>query len=112
MEIAKATIQKVAVGIDIMNRLGADIEFVSDFGRFSHWFISSDPKSALQLITLMRYTGASSTCSLNNREINLIFSDNSLLGFGNPIDDKYVPLFTEEFREISMEEFMKLQHNL
>lgn len=105
MEIANARITNVKVGFDDRDRLSARMTFESQHGCCDWGFILSNPVDVQRLSTLMNYTDTYDVKNLNGKIIRKVDSDCFLRGFGHPIEDKFVPVSTKEFTEISEAEF-------
>ena len=101
MEIANARITKVKVGFDARDRLSARITFKSQYGCCDWDFILSNPVDVQRLRKLMNYTDAIELKDLNGKIIRKVDLNFRIHGFGHPIEDKFVPIFTDEFTEIS-----------
>lgn len=111
MEITNARIKNVTVGFDDRNRLSARITFEGYHVSCDWSFILTNPIDVQRLTKLMNYTGSYEVDDLNDKIIRKVVSENFLCGFGHPIEDKFVPTLTEEFKEINESNFEKLLKN-
>lgn len=107
MTIENRRIKNVKVGLDDRDRLSIRMTFDGiwscDWG-----FILTNPIDSQRLVKLMNYAGVSDVMDLNGKIIRVVNHDRFLRGFGDPIEDKFVPTFGEELQEITEEEFNKL----
>ena len=105
MEIANAIITNVKVGFDDRDRLSTWMAFESQNGCCDCGFVLENPADVQRLKTLMNYTAVYLVKDLKGKIIRKVKSDRYLRGFGHPIEDKFVPVSTKEFTEISEAEF-------
>ena len=108
MKITNARIKDVTVCIDDWDRLSARMTLKNEYGCCDCGFILSNPTDVQRFMKLMNYTEAYEVSDMEGKIIRKVDSDGFLRGFGHPVEDKYIPTLTEEFMEISEEEFEKL----
>ena len=101
MEIANARITNVKVVFDDRNGLSVTMTFETQHGYCDWRFILSNPVDVRRLRKLMNYTDAIELKDLNGKIIRKVDLNFRIHGFGHPIEDKFVPIFTDEFTEIS-----------
>ena len=108
MRITNARIKNVTVGFDDRGWLSVMMTFEGRY-RCDDWrFILTNLGDVQRLIKLLSYTESHEVEDLNGKIIRRVDFGNSLRGFGHPIEDKFVPTLTEEFKEISKSEFEEL----
>lgn len=108
MEITNARIKNVTVGLDDRDRLSARMTFEGQHGCCDWGFILTNPVDAQRLMKLMSYTGTYEVKNLNGKIVRKIDHDNFFRGFGDPIEDKFVPAFGEELKEVTEAQFEEL----
>ena len=108
MEITNARIKNVTVGFDDRDRLSVRMTFDGQHSCCDWGFILTNPTDVQRLIKLMNYVGAYEVDNLSGKIIRKVDSGNLVRGFGHPLKDKYVPTFTEKFKEINESEFEEL----
>ena len=108
MRITNAIIRNVAVGINEVGSFSARMTFESQARCWTWCFILSDPIDVQRFIKLMNYVGVYEVIDLNGKVIREVDSCGFLRGFGHSIDDKFIPILTDEFMEISEKEFIEL----
>lgn len=111
MEITNARIKNVTVGFDDRDRLSARMTFDGQHGCCDWGFILTNPTDVQRLMKLMNYTGSYEVGDLSGKIIRKVDSGNFLRGFGHPIEDKFVPTSTEEFKEVNKAEFAEMLKN-
>lgn len=120
MQIKVMRISEVKpIAIDERDRLYMEVNFknASNFQQFNfhrYIFMMENPADVQRLARLMRYTGAYNHKGLLGKQICIVensLSMNSLLGFANSHEDKFVPFFTKEFKEVSRLKFEELLKN-
>ena len=108
MEVNNARIKNVTVGLDDRDRLSARMTFESQHGCCDVGFILTNPTDAQRLVKLMNYTGVYEVKNLNGKIGRVVNHDCSFRGFGEPIEDKFIPAFGEEFKEVTEAQFEEL----
>lgn len=108
MEVNNARIKNVTVGLDDMDRLSARMNFESQHGCCNWEFILNYPTDAERLVKLMNYTGVDDVKNLNGKIVRVVIHGFSFRGFGDPIEDKFIPAFGEEFKEVTEAQFEEL----
>lgn len=107
MEVKNARIKNVKVGLDDRDRLSVRMTF--EGGWACDWgFIITNPIDSQRLVKLMDYAGTCDVLKLSGKIVRMVTHDCFFRGFGDPIEDKFVPAFGEELQEITEEEFNKL----
>ena len=108
MEITNARIKNVTVGLDNRDRLSASMTFEGPNFCRNCCFILTDPTDVQRLVKLMLYTGTSEVQELNGKIIRRIDKNNFLRGFGDPIANKFIPIFGDELKELTESQFEEL----
>ena len=108
MEIQNAIIKNVTVGLDDRDRLSAMISFESQGKLCTQGFILTNPNDTERLIKIMSYTGSSKVEQFKGKIVRVVNHDFSFQGFGNPIEDKFVPIFGDKLNEITEDQFEEL----
>ena len=85
MEITNVRIKNVTVGLDSRHNLSARMTF-----------------------ELMSYAGTNTVQKLNGKIVRKIDHNNNFRGFGDPIKDKFIPVFGEDLKEVTSVQFKKL----
>lgn len=111
MKITNAKIKNVTVGFDDRDRLSASMTFDGQHVCCNCGFILTNPTDVQRLMKLMNYTGSYEVGDLSGKIIRKVDFGNFLGGFGHPIEDKFVPTLTEEFKEVNEEEFAEMLKN-
>lgn len=111
MEITNARIKNVTVGFDDRDRLSARMTFDGQRGCYDWGFILTNPTDVQRLMKLMNYAGIYEVGDLSNKIIRVVNKACFFRGFGHPIENKFVPTSTEEFKEVSEAEFEELLKN-
>lgn len=108
MEIQNAKIKDVTIGFDDRDRLVVSLNLKSQ-NSGCHWSFKLENQIDVQrLIRLMHYTCSHEVEDLGGKIIRKVDEDNLFRGFGDPIKDKFVPVCTEEFKEITESEFKEM----
>ena len=106
MKIINAEIKDVTVGFDARKSFSVMVGFDSQHGYCFWFFILTNPTDVQRLVKLMEYVGANNFDDLNGKIIRKVEdSAECLRGFGHPIADKFVPILTEEFKEITGQDY-------
>lgn len=108
MEITNARIKNVTVGLDDRDWLSARVTFEWKHGCCDRGFILTNPTDAQRLVKLMNYTGVYDVKNLNGKVVRAVNHDFSFRGFGDPIEDKFIPAFGEELKEVTEAQFEEL----
>lgn len=108
MEINNARIKNVTVGLDDRDRLSARMTFEWQHGCCDWGFILTNPVDAQRLVMLMNYTGTYNVGTLNGQIIRKVEDDGLFRGFGHIIEDKFVPAFGEEVKEVTEAQFSEM----
>ena len=111
MRITNAIIKNVAVVFDGKNKLSAIITFKASYSCYDFSFILTNPLEVQRLMKLMSYTGVNDISNLNSKIIRIATEPGYCYGFGHLIEDKFIPTFTEDFKEVSEAEFEELLKN-
>ena len=101
MRITNAKIKNVSVGIDDLNRLAARMTF-NGLNKCWGWsFILNRSTDINRLMKLMEYVEVHELNDLENKIVRVAEAEYFLLGFGHPIEDKFIPINTGgEFIEL------------
>ena len=110
MEVNNAKVRNVTVGLDDLDRLSARMTFQSQLGCCDYGFILTNQTDAQRLVKLMNYTGVYDVKNLNGEIVRTVSYDNDCFprGFGDPIEDKFIPAFGEELKEVTEAQFEEL----
>lgn len=108
MKIMNAKIEKVTVGMDDRDQLSARITFAGRCLSYFWVFVLTNPIDSQRLIKLLEYTETNDLQKLNGKIVRIVDHGCFFRGFGDPIEDKFVPTFGEELQEVSEEGFNKL----
>lgn len=108
MEITNARIKNVTVGLDDRDRLSARMTFECKHDCCDWGFILTNPTDAQRLVKLMNYTGVYDVKNLNGKVVRVVNHDCFFRGFGDPIEDKFIPAFGEELKEVTEAQFEEL----
>ena len=108
MEVNNAIIKNVTVGLDDRDRLSARMTFEGQHGCCDWGFILTNPADAQRLVMLMNYTDTYDVKNLNGKIVRKVDHDCFFRGFGHPIEDKFVPAFGEEVKELTEAQFSEL----
>ena len=106
MKILNARITKARIGFDEIDKVVARMTFESKYGCCDWTFVLENPVDVQRLKTLMKYADVLDFKDLKGKIIQqVVDSERFLRGFGHPIEDKFVPTYTNEFTELSEVEF-------
>lgn len=110
MEIRNARITSATVNFDDLERLSVGVGFSMEnrYGNLTtaQWVANLENLANVQrLEKLMNYAGAYDLEHLKGKIVRVVMVDRSYHGFGDPIRDKYITVWTGEFKEISEAEF-------
>lgn len=108
MEIINARIKNVTVGLDDRDRLSAMMTLESRHNCCDWGFILTNPTDAQRLVKLMKYTGVRDVEDLSGKTIRVVKHDCCFRGFGDIIEDKFIPAFGEELKEVTEAQFEEL----
>jgi len=108
MEVSNARIKSVKVAFDDLDRLSARMTFEGQQGCCDWGFILTNPVDVQRLEILMKYTGTYDLKDLKGKIVRKIDHDYFIRGFGHPIEDKFVPLFGQEVKEVTQAKFPEL----
>ena len=108
MKVNNAKIKNVTVGLDDRDRLSARMTFESQLGCCDWGFILTNPTDAQRLVKLMNYTGVYDVKNLNGKIVRTVMHDCFFRGFGDHIEDKFIPAFGEELKEVTEAQFEEL----
>ena len=117
MKIANAKIENSTFGFMYTNSvLCAKLKIATmENGYLSHYELSFDfrnPEDVLRLAELMRITEVSEFSDLNGKYIRIGYiSGRGCFGFGNLMEDKFIPMKSEKFVEVSEKEFTEISLN-
>jgi len=111
MEVNNARITNLTIGLDDRDRLSARMTFECHFGACDWAFILTNPKDAERMVKLMNYTGVHKVEALNGKIVRIVIHGSCFRGFGDPIEDKFVPALGEEFKEVTVEQFEVMLKN-
>lgn len=101
MKINNARIKNVTVGLDDRDRLSVRMTFESQCGCCDWSFILTNSADAQRLVILMNYTSTYNVEELDGQIVRMVEYDSFFRGFGHPIEDKFVPAFGEEVKEVT-----------
>ena len=111
MQINNARITNVTVGLDDRERLSARMTFESELGCCDWGFILTNPVDSQRLVKLMNYTGVYDVKNLNGKIVRVVNHECFFRGFGEPIEDKFIPAFGEELKEVTETQFEEILKN-
>lgn len=111
MQVNNARIINVTVGLDDRDNLSARMTFEFQHGCCDWGFGLTDPIDSQRLVKLMNYTGVYDVEKLNNKIVRVVNYERFFRGFGDPIEDKFVPAFGEEFKEVTETQFEEMLKN-
>lgn len=111
MKVYNARIEEVTVGLDEYNHLSAMFKFKSQHGSWKFGFILTDLIDAQRLVRLMKYTGVYNVLDLEGKIIRTVLDNNLFRGFGDPIEDKFIPVCMDELKEVTEKEFEEILKN-
>lgn len=109
--INRAKINNVTVGVDEQDDLYAIMYLKREHGCIRLRFILTDQTDAQRLKRLMSYTGAHEIEDMNGKEVRTFEYCGFLYGFGDPTQDKFVPV-CGEFNEVTEAQFSGLLNSL
>ena len=108
MNIENIKIEDAKKGFDNRDRSVVSFSVVGD-GTGTAWIFNlENPTDVKRLNKLMQYAEVNQPEHLNGKEFRAVISDNFLHGFGHPIQDKYIPISSELFQEVTEAEFAEL----
>ena len=109
MEIYNARIKDVTVGPDERN---CSVSFDGQ-GFCCNWeAILTNPAEDERLRKLMQYADTYDVNKMNGKIVRIVIIDTFLRAFGDPIQDKFVPILGAEFVELAeeqLEEVIRVQ---
>lgn len=108
MEITNVRIKNVTVGLDSRHNLSARMTFENQYATCDWSFSLTDPVDVHRLMKLMSYAGTNTVQKLNGKIVRKIDHNNNFSGFGDPIKDKFIPVFGEDLKEVTSVQFKKL----
>ena len=111
--ITKALIKSVTVNEKMQDKVPVevpvDIIFDIPFGGIIGLELClTNPIDNQRLESLLKYAGVSNVEDLTGRVVRQVNYGSYLLGLGHPIENKFVPTFTEDFMEIDTSRFEEL----
>ncbi len=107
--ITKALIKSVTVNEKMQDKVPVDIIFDIPFGGIIGLELClTNPIDNQRLESLLKYAGVSNVEDLTGRVVRQVNYGSYLLGLGHPIENKFVPTFTEDFMEINTLRFEEL----
>ena len=71
-------------------------------------FVLSDEMDTQLLKILMSYTKVTSVNDLVNKTVRIVGSDGCVVGFGSYMEDKFVPIGTDGFMEVTERDLLLL----
>lgn len=114
MEIVNARINNVTVVLDNQYGLSAKMSFECCFGSTKVVFMLTKPTKIQQLEKLMNYADVNDVNDLNGKIVRLVIDCRTIRGYGDPIEDKFIPdmpwlgeELKEEVTEAQLEELRK-----
>lgn len=108
MKLNNARIEDVTVGLDDLNRLSVRMTFESQSVCFNWEFILNNPTDVQRLVKLMNYTDVYDFENLNGKIVRTVMHSYAFRGFGDPIEDKFIPVFGEKLKEVTEAQFEEL----
>ena len=100
MKIYNAKIKDAVFGVDSNGKLREKVTFECTYGRIDWNFNLTSLDCVMRVMKLMEYAKAVRNEDLKGSAIRLIAEPyNVLRAFGDPLENKFVPLFTEYFKE-------------
>lgn len=112
MKIENAKITGVRVGFDDRDRLSARLSIKSQKGSTDWGFILTEQAQVQALMELMHYVNVQEIYQLNGKIIRVCIHDHMLRALGDPIEDKFIPLFILDRNGIGEAELIKLLENI
>lgn len=108
MEMYNAKIKDAVFGMDDNGKLREKITFECKYGRIDWNFYFNSLDCVLQVMKLMEYARVVKNEDLEGSDIRLIAEPyNVIRAFGDPVANKFVPLFTEYYNEYDAEGIKK-----
>ena len=108
MKIANARITNVMVGFDARDGLYAKMTFETMSSACYGHFYLLNAVDAQRLSTLMDYTRTYDIKDLDGKIIRKVDLNSRMVGFGHPIEDRFVPLSTKGFIQVTENEYEKM----
>lgn len=108
MRITNSRIKNVTVGLDDRDRLSARMTFEGQRGSCEWIFILANPKDVERLVNLMNYARVNEVEELDGKIVRIVDCDGLFRGFGDPIEDKFIPVFGEELKEVTEAQFEEM----
>ncbi len=109
MEVNNARIKNVTVELNDRDHLSVKLTFESQLYGYRAEFMLNNPRNDQLLVKLMKYTGVVEVKKMKNKVVRIVTHDNCFfLGFGDPIEDKFIPAFGEELKELTEAQFEEL----
>ena len=105
MRITNAEIKDVMVGLDDRDRLAVMFKLKGPEGTCNWSFLMANSTDVERLELLMEYVGARKVSDLEKKIVRKAVNY-SLQAIGHPIEDKFIPVLSEDLEEIT-EEILK-----
>lgn len=101
MRILNAKIENVTVGLNDSDGLAVMFTLRWQSGCCNWEFTLANPLDIQRLTKLMNYTGSHQVKELEGKIIRKVEKGQMFQGFGHPIEDKFVSVWADEFKEIT-----------
>lgn len=114
MEIINVRINNVTVGWDNEDGMSAKISFEGYSGSANMVFKLTNQTELQRLEKLMNYAGVdvNDVNNLNGRIVRLVIDGSPIIGYGDPIEDKFIPNMPwlgEELKEVTEAQLKELR---
>lgn len=107
MVAVNGKISNVVVKLDDLNDFIVQMKFSSHFDWGYEWLFGLDNKEDVKVLKkLMSYADVEKLEDLNGRVVRIISDRDSLLGVGDPIEDKFIPVVGDKRKEVIYEKFI------
>lgn len=100
MKIENAMIKDVTVGLNDNDRLCVRLSLKGQCTGGMWIFELENPVDVQRVEKLMQYTCSYEVGELEGKIVRKAVSGNLLRGIGHPLEDKFIPLWTEVMREV------------
>lgn len=110
MEIKDARIKDVIENSDSENGLTVDFSVRIKGGECHLGFNTKNAVDAQRLERIMEYIGSHEYSDLNGKTVRVANKNRQLQGIGHPYLDRFIPMFTEDFQQVTeskIEEMIK-----
>ena len=102
MNVSLVTITNVAIRINEQNQIFAHINFANPYVACEHDFLLTRISELKRIEALMRYTNTPEDFMFLTGKTVRIITDNFLRFIGSATEDKFFPVASQEFTELTM----------